>query len=70
MGRERDFPPPPPLVQVAPFPPAAPNMMGETVPALYPPPWFRGREKGRAECSEADEVYKEVARERGFADAS
>ena len=28
------------------------------------------REKGRAKCSELDEVYTEISRERGFADAS
>ena len=65
VRKERDFPPPAPPVEVAPFPPTAPpSMMGVTVPALYPPPWFRGREKGRAKCSEPDEVYKEISREK------
>ena len=32
---------------------AAPSMMGVTVQALYPPPWFRGKGKGESQVFRA-----------------
>lgn len=71
IRKEGDFPPSPPPVKEAPFPPIVPpSVMGATAPALYSPSLVQKKEKSESPCSEAAEVYKETSRESGFADAS